>query len=324
MLLNFRLYSTHLKTLPLLSVLALSIFLSACSSTPTWINKANLDTETHFVSVGTAQNLEAARANAIQNLSNRLIVNVSSSSYSQIAKDTNGATEQSFSSVGVSQSQAFNFVDIKTTASHQEDGQFHAQIKVNKDAFFKQIIQWLENEIPTGLLTTEQAIAQGLKLWPKQQKLESFITLLSQYRPQGQLYQGRLSAFNHEFYDALAQTKIDLIVADIPSIESLGIKSRLQQALSGVTNKAATHSMMTDESLSEQIKKRMALIIVGPNLKVHKQGNLFAVKVSGESVIEVDGKVLTKAPVLAIGTSTSLAEAKAQAVDIFVERLFVF
>lgn len=306
------------KRLKVCIVALLSILIVACKSTPSWLNAANLDTQQDFISVGSGNTLEAATQRAIQNLSNRLIVKVESKTTTISSKQTNGQVNQQFNSVGNSQSEVFNFIDIKVAESYFDKGLYYAKVKVQKNAFFRQIKSQLDSQIPTGILAKEQIIIQGIKLWPKRQQVQSYITLLQQYQTEGAIYQGRMKLFIQEFEEAMATTNVELIMSNASEITSLGIEARLQKALA-----LSTKFTATSDSSSPQ-PDNLTLIITGPTLSEYQQGQLHAVQLKGQSVVLFNNNLTSQKPISVIEVGRNLAKTKTNAIDKFVEQLFVF
>lgn len=291
----------------------IALGLTACASSPKWITKANSDTQSQFVTVGSGKSQEDALQNALQNLANRLIVNVDSQTITNNQKRIDGTVLQTFDMIGTSRSEQFLFVNPTVLEVAVDKGTTYVQAAVNKASFFKQINAMIDKKL-TSALDYEfddkvSIITRGLQIWPELEKLESYLNLLAMYQPVGKIKQAKLDNLKREFLEAIASTKIEVVISQKNSVRQLGIAQVLDKRLSTM-------------GFSEQAEDNLTLLVVGPVMQSYQAESLVATKLSGQRVLFFNGEKIMTKPISVTKYERSAAQSLANAKAEFINSLF--
>ena len=265
------------------------LMLVACSSTaPKWSLSAPKDTATTFITTGSGPNLKSAKADALQQLSNRLIVNVSNTTSTYNEKTTNGTVLQSIKSLGQLNSEQFSFVGNQVLSSETINNQTYVLIEVNKASVFAPIQNYLTLQI-TPLIdlqkTDQQIIANGLLLWPQLNTAEQYIELLHVYGEDQFSLKNELTQFKSHFMSLISEAELSIQIGSDSASERLGLASLLQKEFQTLLTK------------KQSAKHKIKMIIVGPTVSSYKKAPFFATSITAEQVITINDELVMRRPI---------------------------
>ena len=265
------------------------LMLVACSSTaPKWSLSAPKDTATTFITTGSGPNLKSAKADALQQLSNRLIVNVSNTTSTYNEKTTNGTVLQSIKSLGQLNSEQFSFVGNQVLSSETINNQTYVLIEVNKASVFTPIQNYLTLQI-TPLIdlqkTDQQIIANGLLLWPQLNTAEQYIELLHVYGEDQFSLKSELTQFKNLFMSLISDAELSIQIGSDSASERLGLAPLLQKEFQTLLTK------------KQSAKHKIKMIIVGPTVSSYKKAPFFATSITAEQVITINDELVLRRPI---------------------------
>ncbi|MDB2373221.1 LPP20 family lipoprotein [Psychrosphaera haliotis] len=265
------------------------LMLVACSSTaPKWSLSAPKDTATTFITTGSGPNLKSAKADALQQLSNRLIVNVSNTTSTYNEKMTNGTVLQGIKSLGQLNSEQFSFVGSQVISSETINNQTYVLIEVNKASVFTPIQNYLTLQI-TPLIdlqkTDQQIIANGLLLWPQLNTAEQYIELLHVYGEDLFSLKSELTQFKNHFMSLISDAELSIQIGSDSGSERLGLAPLLQKEFQTLLTK------------KQSAKHKIKMIIVGPTVSSYKKAPFFATSITAEQVITINDELVMRRPI---------------------------
>ena len=265
------------------------LMLVACSSTtPKWSLTAPKDTATTFITTGSGPNLKSAKADALQQLSNRLIVNVSNTTSTYNEKTTNGTVLQSIKSLGQLNSEQFSFVGNQVLSSETINNQTYVLVEVNKASVFAPIQNYLTLQI-TPLIdlqkTDLQIIANGLLLWPQLNTAEQYIELLHVYGEDQFSLKNELTQFKNLFMSLISEAELSIQIGSDSASERLGLAPLLQKEFQTLLTK------------KQSAKHKIKMIIVGPTVSSYKKAPFFATSITAEQVITINDELVMRRPI---------------------------
>ncbi len=272
------------------------VLLTACASKlPNWMQSVPADTKQYFISMGSGNSFAEAQQNALEQLSNRLIVNVQSDSRTDNKKLNDGTVSQSFRSLGTLQSEAFDFVAPRVIESYQ-DQQFHVLVSIEKAPVFAAINRYLSTQIKPLISfdsSPTEVIKNGITLWPRLKKTQQYLDLLRVHgQPRIELDM-LLKNFQQSFIETMRETSIRIVVANTELNKKLHLKETLG---------AAYQELPT--SINNP-KFDVQLVVVGSQLSEYREAPFYAAKLSANKLIIIDDNLVAQNKVAAFAAGNS-------------------
>lgn len=272
------------------------VLLTACASKlPNWMQSVPADTKQYFISMGSGNSFAEAQQNALEQLSNRLIVNVQSDSRTDNKKLNDGTVSQSFRSLGTLQSEAFDFVAPRVIESYQ-DQQFHVLVSIEKAPVFAAINRYLSTQIKPLISfdsSPTEVIKNGITLWPRLKKAQQYLDLLRVHgQPRIELDM-LLKNFQQSFIETMRESSIRIVVANTELNKKLHLKETLG---------AAYQELPT--SINNP-KFDVQLVVVGSQLSEYREAPFYAAKLSANKLIIIDDNLVAQNKVAAFAAGNS-------------------
>lgn len=254
---------------------------SLADALPQWITHPVPDSTSHFYSAGSGPSIKDAKANALNQLSMRLIVDVSSETQS-FSKLENGKLNQRLNQTSVQQTERLTFVNIKVINSFVNTEESFVLVSVDKQSVFTQLRDEIVKDLlpftETKLTETGQVLANRLNfdlLYPRYQK---YLALLKSYDIDTQFAALPIEKFVNMTDQLIALTSFSIIA---PEHDPLGLTALFSDRLShyGFSQQANQH--------------HLKLTLVGPELVYTEQNGHHAYRARGQVYFTFDERVIS-------------------------------
>jgi hypothetical protein len=246
---------------------------------PEWINAPTQDSTHTFYSVGSGPTIEEAKANALANLSMRLIVNVESEtqSYSKLA---DGQLDQRLNQSTIQASEKMTFVKTNIINTFVAKNETHVNVSADKSEVFNTIksdlVSTLMPLIKTDLSQSE-IIANRLKFEQEIQHSSKFISLLRAYQQNVTALEAKIEHFVAVSNQLISETSFHVMASQI---DKLGLVKSMSERLQklGFSNLDKPH--------------QLKVTLVGPQILYTVQNSHHAYKAAGEIYFSFNNEVI--------------------------------
>lgn len=297
------------------------ILITACSSTsPDWSTSPPQDTSNLFITSGSGDNIESAKSNALEQLSNRLIVNVSNTTLTNNIKNAQNQVTQSIESYGVLSSEQFSFINATVLKSQQVNGVVHVLMQVDKKSVFDSIHNYLDIQVVPLIMSNQdsaQIISNGVLLWPQLTKAEKYVSLLTQHNQDKRFIKSQLSNFKEHFINILSETDISLVVGATQAQHT----SRRQSSQLIYINERLHLQYQSLLTKKPNASNKVEIIILGPTISYFDQAPIHAVKIEAQQVVTFNKKIIVQRPITAFELGDNKDSVMVAAQNNFVNQL---
>ena len=297
------------------------IVITACSSTfPDWSISPPQDTSNLFITTGSGNNLESAKSNALEQLSNRLIVDVANTTLTNNVKNAQNQVTQSIESYGVLNSEQFSFINATVLKSQQVNGVVHVLMQVDKKSVFDSIHNYLDIQVVPLIMSNQdsaQIISNGVLLWPQLTKAEKYVSLLTQHNQDKRSIKSQLSNFKEHFINILSETDISLVVG---ATQAQHTSRRQSSQLININDRLHLQyqSLLTKKP---NASNKVEIIILGPTISYFDQAPIHAVKIEAQQVVTFNKKIVVQRPITAFELGDNKDSVMVAAQNNFVNQL---